>query len=129
MTTTSNANAITATFTRAEALEEAQYLRQRAAESMIALGDCPESLQWDSEASAMEALADSLAATGWDTPPERQEVYVPAAVWNGNKDGGGGGPMVSVEEARQLGALSINIEEGTATWPQHFWDYSRPATI
>ena len=121
MTTTSNANATNATFTLSEALEEAQYLRQRAAESMVSLGDCPESQQWDSEASEMEALADSLAATGWDTPPERQEVYVPAAIWTGSKDGGGG-PTVSVEEAMALGAITVDLEKGTATWPQHFWD-------
>ena len=41
-------------------LEEAEYLRQRAGESSVALGDCPESQQWEKEASAMEALADSL---------------------------------------------------------------------
>jgi len=52
----------TSNITRAEALEEAAYLRQRASDSLVALGDCPESQEWEREASKMEALADSLAA-------------------------------------------------------------------
>ena len=64
ITTTTTTNATATAITRAEALEEAQYLRQRAGDSIAALGDCPESQQWDSEASAMEALADALLAEG-----------------------------------------------------------------
>ena len=58
---------------------------------------------------------------GFNTPPEKQEIYVPAAVWCG-RDVGGGGPTVSAEEALELGAITLNMADGTATWPQSFWE-------
>ena len=64
-----------------------------------------------------------IPAAGWNTPAERQEVYIPLAVWSGDKNAGGGGPTVSAEEALSLGAIpgSINLAEGTANWPEAFW--------
>ena len=61
---------------------------------------------------------------GWNTPVEKQVIYVPAAVWSGDKDAGGGGPTVSTEEALELGAIpgTIDREKGRAEWPQSFWD-------
>jgi hypothetical protein len=56
---------------------------------------------------------------GFDTPPEKQEIYVPGPVWS---EDCAAGPTVSAEEALQLGALSVDLEKGTATWPQHFFD-------
>ena len=62
--------------------------------------------------------------SGYNTPVEKQEIYIPMAVWCGIDGGGGGGPTVSVEEAYDLGAIpgTANRETGKAQWPQHFWD-------
>jgi hypothetical protein len=61
---------------------------------------------------------------GWYTPHDKQQVYVPAAVWYGDKLRGGGGPTVSVEEALELGAIpgTIDFATGKAQWPRHHWD-------
>lgn len=61
---------------------------------------------------------------GWNTPVEKQVIYIPAAVWSGDKDAGGGGPTVSAEEALELGAIpgTLDLATGTAQWPQSFWD-------
>jgi len=60
---------------------------------------------------------------GYDTPAEKQQVYVPAAVWQGHPAAGGGGPTVSAEEALELGAIpgTIDLIDGTAKWPQRFF--------
>lgn len=56
-----------------------------------------------------------FVGTGWDTPPEYQQVYVPGPVW-----GSGNGPTVSEAEARTLGATNIN--NGSAIWPKHYFE-------
>ena len=69
------------------------------------------------------AVAPANSGKGYDTPVERQQVYVPAPVWQGHPDAGGGGPTVSVEEALELGAIpgTIDLSAGTAEWPQRFF--------
>ena len=64
------------------------------------------------------------AGKGFSTPVEKQQIYVPAAVWSGDKNAGGGGPTVSAEEALELGAIpgTLDLEKGRAEWPQSFWD-------
>lgn len=61
---------------------------------------------------------------GFSTPVEKQVIYVPAAVWTGDKNAGGGGPTVSAEEALELGAIpgTLDFATGNAQWPQSFWD-------
>jgi len=66
----------------------------------------------------------AMVPAGWVTLVEHQEIYVPAAVWTGDKEAsGGGGPTVSVAEALALGAIpgTLNLAEKTAQWPQSFW--------
>ena len=69
------------------------------------------------------AVAPANSGKGYDTPVDRQQVYVPAPVWQGHPDAGGGGPTVSVEEALELGAIpgTIDLSAGTAEWPQRFF--------
>ncbi len=69
------------------------------------------------------AVAPANSGKGYDTPVDKQQVYVPAAVWQGHPDAGGGGPTVSVEEALELGAIpgTIDLSAGTAEWPQRFF--------
>jgi len=74
----------------------------------------------------LEAIEKTFATlpAGWATLVEHQEIYVPAAVWTGDKEAsGGGGPTVSVAEALALGAIpgTLNLAEKTAQWPQSFW--------
>jgi len=67
--------------------------------------------------------APATSGKGYDTPAEKQQVYIPAAVWQGHPAAGGGGPTVSVEEALELGAIpgTIDLAAGTAQWPQRFF--------
>ena len=60
-------------------------------------------------------------AKGFNTPIKKQQVYVPGEVWC---KGFNSGPNVSVEEALDLGAIpgTIDLEKGTAKWPQHFFN-------
>jgi len=66
----------------------------------------------------------SASEKGWATPVAKQEIYVPAAVWHGDKTAGGGGPTVSADEALELGAIpgTLDFATGTAQWPQSLWD-------
>ena len=65
-----------------------------------------------------------LVWLGYSTPIEKQEIYVPAVVWDGCYYACGSGPTVSVEEAYSLGAIpgTANLETGKAEWPQSFWE-------
>lgn len=68
-------------------------------------------------------VAPATSGKGYDTPAASQQVYVPAAVWQGHPAAGGGGPTVSVEEALELGAIpgTIDLVRGEAEWPQRFF--------